>query len=68
VNELPCPFTMADDDDPPPALHRCLPQPMPAASKEPTVAVFRYVSHDGGSMEEGLGRAGGGEVAPERAE
>ena len=59
---------MADDDDPPPALDRCLPHPKPAASKEPTVAVFHHVSDDGGGIAEGLGRAGGGEIAPERAE
>jgi hypothetical protein len=32
------------------------------------VAVFHHVSDDGGGIAEGLGRAGGGEIAPERAE
>lgn len=32
------------------------------------MAVFHHVSDDGGGMEEGLGRAGGGEVASEKAE
>jgi hypothetical protein len=64
----PCPFTMADEHDPPTALDRCPPHPKPAASKEPKVAVFHHVSDDGGGIAEGLGRAGGGEIAPERAE
>ena len=64
----PCPFAMADEHQPPPALHRCPPHPKPVASRGPMVAVFHQMSDDGAGMEECLGRAGGGEVASERAE